>query len=363
MDRMLSTTLTPGELTQLHKLHREFEDQVFALLHTFNDHSIDVICHAYAQLCSAVQLIVPRDFNNAKEHEDRLWNAHHQGQKQFHKALKTFRKNNPPGAVQTRAFMKNYLYWIKMSEKFYRAYIGMLNVAAGGIAELKKIAHAPAADNDDAPVSITPSQRDKILSSCQRALISLGDLSRYRANEKLDNFPNYGPALGYYGLAATLKPTDGIGHHQQAVVALAQNHHLRAIFHLYRSMCVADAHPLAEGNLRLEMDKTIAAFDRGELIERRPPRDPDAAKLSLVGWFVRLHSMCYLAQPFRGHDELEREVLAQLTNVLKQRSLNGTLLRMILVNISAQYIAGKRFQGKRIVLVSVHLMSTANLLH
>ncbi|KAF2213189.1 hypothetical protein CERZMDRAFT_39917, partial [Cercospora zeae-maydis SCOH1-5] len=238
----------------------------------------------------------------------------------------------------------------------------MLNNAAGGIPELEAIAHGDSGGraSESEPVSITPSHLDKILNSCHRALIWLGDLSRYRATEKLDKNPDFGPAIGYYGLAASLKPSSGLGHHQQAVVALAQNHHLRAIYHLYRSLTVQDAHPLAPQNLRLEFEKTNAAWDKGELIQKRPPNDPDATKLSLVGWFVRFHSMCYRGQPFRGHEELEREVLAQLFNVVKQRPLDGTLTRMILVNIASQHVAGEAFQGKSIV--TLHAVVETDLL-
>ncbi|KAM3423559.1 hypothetical protein BST61_g986 [Cercospora zeina] len=322
------------------------EQQVLQLLSTFREQKFDDIYEAFETFRAHVAGIVPLDFDHAEEHENRLWHAHTQGRRHFHRALSDFRKCTPPQATAARSVTKAYLTWLKQSEKFYRSYIGMLNNAAGGIPELEAIAHG---DNgvrasESEPVSVTPSHLDKILNSCHRVLIWLGDLSRYRATEKLDKNPDFGPAIGYYGLAASLKPSSGLGHHQRAVVALAQNHHLRAIYHLYRSLTVQDAHPLAPQNLRLEFEKTNAAWDKGELIQKRSPNDPDATKLSLVGWFVRLHSMCYRGQPFRGHEELEREVLAQLSNVVKQRPLDGTLTRMVLVNIASQHVAGEAFQ-------------------
>ncbi|GIZ37266.1 hypothetical protein CKM354_000071900 [Cercospora kikuchii] len=322
------------------------EQHVLQLLSTFREQKFDNIFEAFQNFRTHVAGVVPLDFDHAEEHENRLWHAHTQGRRHFHRALSDFRKCTPPQPHGLRSVTKAYLTWLKQSEKFYRSYITMLNNAAGGIPELEAIAHSDNGEraSESAPVSVTPSHLEKILNSCHRALIWLGDLSRYRATEKLDKNPDFGPAIGYYGLAATLKPSSGLGHHQQAVVALAQNHHLRAIYHLYRSLTVQDVHPLAPQNLRLEFEKTNAAWDKGELIQKRSPNDPDATKLSLVGWFVRLHSMCYRGQPFRGHEELEQEVLAQLSNVVKQRPLDGTLIRMILVNIASQHVAGESFQ-------------------
>lgn len=324
------------------------EHTVQYMLNNFHAQHFDEVRNAFATYTAYVAGIVPLDFEHAEEHELRLWCAHSLGRKRFHKVLRDFRKNEPQEHVQTKFIVKAYLTWLKQSEKFYRSYIAMLSDAAGGIHELQLIAHLPTGDGAGlhAPRDITPSRRDTILSSCHRALISLGDLSRYRASEKLDRHPDFGRAFGYYGLATTIKPSAGVGHHQQAVICLEQRNHLRAIYHLYRSMTVAEPHPLAEKNLRLEIDQAIAAYDKGELIVKRAPNDPDAAKLSLVGWFVRLQSMCYQGRPFREHEQLEREVLAQLSNVLKQRPLNGAFYRMVSVNISAQHIAGERFQCK-----------------
>lgn len=333
-------------LRQLLADERAAEHTVQYMLNNFHGQHFDDVIDAFETYSTYVAGIVPLDFEHAEEHETRLWCAHSLGRKRFHKVLRDFRKSEPPDHVQTRFIVKAYLTWLKQSEKFYRSYITMLSDAAGGINELQLIAHLPTEDGAGlrTPRDITPSRRDTILSSCHRALISLGDLSRYRASEKLDRNPDFGRAFGYYGLATTLKPSAGVGHHQQAVICLEQRNHLRAIYHLYRSMTVADPHPLAEKNLHLEINQAIAAYDKGELIVKRAPNDPDAAKLSLVGWFVRLQSMCYQGKLFREHEQLEREVLAQLSNVLKQRPLNGAFYRMVSVNISAQHIAGERFQ-------------------
>ncbi|EME85912.1 uncharacterized protein MYCFIDRAFT_131897, partial [Pseudocercospora fijiensis CIRAD86] len=245
--------------------------------------------------------------------------------------------------------IKFFLSWIKQGERFYRAVILQLSTSIGGIPELEAIAQHEKSNGDTGesqPVDIPSALREAVLETCHRTLVYLGDLSRYRAAEKLDKEPDFGPAIGYYGLAASLKPRSGLGQHQLAVVALGQSRHLTAIYHLYRSLAVDDPHPNAAKNLRLEFEKTNSAWDKGELIQKGMPNDPDASKHALVGWFVRHHGMCFRGEPFRAHEELEREVLSQLSNVLKQRALDGTLMRMVLVNIAAQFIAGEGFQSE-----------------
>ena len=317
------------------------------------DEPIDSLLQAYEEYRQACEALIFADFEDgAAKREAGLWQAHSDGKKFFHKALSGLRKQQKTEVVVIRHLMKYFLQFLKDSQRFYREYIHKLSIAFGGIPELEAVAHQVKSDSqgESSQATISPELRKNVLYSCHQTLIYLGDLSRYRASEKLDKNPDFGPAIGYYSLACTLRPASGMGHHQQAVVALEQRHHLRAIYHLYRAMVVAEPHPLAANNLKLEFDKTNAAWDRGELIQRGQPNDPEASKRTLVGWFVRLHSMCYKGQQFRGFEELEREVLGQLGVELKHRSLDSTLMRMVLVNLAAQYDAGEKFQG----MVTVH---------
>lgn len=321
----------------VHQLLKDRDTPLGAILDGFE---------SYRRIC---QQVVFADFANAHAHEERLWRAHGAARAYFHRALSDFRKKTPDRVVETRTLIKYFLSWIKQGEKFYRAYILQLSTAAGGIPELEAVAQVEngvVGSGESQHAAIPSALRDAVLESCHRTLVFLGDLSRYRASEKLDKEPDFGPAIGYYGLAASLKPRSGLAHHQLAVVALAQSRHLTAIYHLYRSLSVQEPHPNASNNLRLEFDKTNAAWDKGDLIQKGMPNDPDASKHALVGWFVRHHGMCFRGDEFRAHEELEREVLSQLAIVAKQRALDGTLMRMVIVNIAAQYIAGEGFQGK-----------------
>ncbi|KAK4902275.1 hypothetical protein LTR27_001178 [Elasticomyces elasticus] len=300
----------------------------------------------YRQLCLTNTFA---EFAHAQEHQARLWQAHTDGKRYFHDALSDLRKQGNGKSVESRQFAKLYKGWIKESAQFYKGYIKQLSTTFGGITELQAVAHEVKSDSagESPPSSLSTEERAVVLASCHQALIYIGDLYRYRASEKLDNDPDFGPAVGYYGLACTLRPSSGLGHHQQAVVALEQRAHLKSIYNLYRAIVVDEPHPLAAKNLKLEFGKVNAAWEKGELVPKMAPNDEDAAKRILVGWFVRMHSMCAKGEVFSSHTELEREVLSQLANVLKKETSMSetTLMRMVMINLAAQYQAGVLFQG------------------
>ena len=284
--------------------------------------------------------------SGAERKEAKLWQVHSEAKRYFHKALSEARRNTPQ-PVALRQVTKLYLNFIKDSERFYREYIYTLSTTLGGIPELEAIAQRlkPDGEGESSQSAASPEQRKQALDSCHRTLIYIGDLLRYRGSEKLDKELDFRPAIGFYDLACSLRPTSGLGHHQRAVIALEQKHHLRAIYHLYRAIVLEESHPNAATNLKLEFEKTNAAWEQNALIQKGAPGDPDNSKNVLVGWFVRLHSMCFKGQASRGYDELENEVLGQLATVLKQRDLDGTLVRMVLINMAAQYFATERFKG------------------
>ncbi|EMC92340.1 hypothetical protein BAUCODRAFT_38393 [Baudoinia panamericana UAMH 10762] len=311
------------------------------LLQAYND---------YRQICLVNTFA---DFAIAEKRHARLWQAHVQGKSYFSSALRDLRKVESGHAVETRKLEKLFKDWLKDCTRFYRTYIHQLNSTFGGIPELEAVAHALKQEGEGESSS-SPSAlelRPKALASCHQTLIYLGDLSRYRATENLDKVQDFGPAIGYYGLASTLRPDSGLGHHQQAVVALEQRNHLRAIYHLYRAIVVDDPHPAAAKNLKLEFGKINVAWDKQELIPKGLPNDPEMKKHILTGWFVRLHSMCSKGEPFSSHYELEREVLGQLDGVTRYSAtaFDSTLVRMAMVNLSAQYFAGVLFQERQAV--------------
>ncbi len=148
-------------------------------------------------------------------------------------------------------------------------------------------------------------------------------------------------------MAGAIFPASGASHNQLAVIARTDANHLRATYHLYRALAVEEPHPSAKGNLEIEFKKIHAAWSRGESVANPLQRDSQGPGKALVGWFMRLHARCYAGIEFSEHDELENEVLSQLAVDLKERSLEGTLNKFILINIAAEYFAGIRLKGER----------------
>jgi len=240
--------------------------------------------------------------------------------------------------------MKQYLDFLKDSQRFYREFIQKLNAIHGPIPELQQITHQDLSSASFSPAS--PGLRDQMLLSCHQTLIYLGDLSRYRTAEKLDKDPTWGPAMGYYSLASSLRPSSGLAFHQQSVVAFEEGDHLRATYYLYRSIVAEEPHPNALSNLEIQYRKVTRAWDSGELRPRVNPRDRSTTRKAMLAWFIRMHSLCFQGHTFSGHDQLETELMSHLATELKGQTFDGTLVKICLVNFAAQSTAARRFQGR-----------------
>ena len=193
--------------------------------------------------------------------------------------------------------------------------------------------------------------RHTVLLSCHQTLIRLGDLSRYRETETAPKQRDWGPAKGYYTLAGLIYPPSGASHNQLAAIALTNLDHLTATFHLYLALAAEEPHPNAKGNLEIEFKKIITAWENGELISNGIQNTTQGTGTVLVGWFMRLHARCYRGVEFSEHDELENEVLSQLKTDLRQRSMEETLGKFVLINVAAEYFAGSRWQSKFLLLM------------
>lgn len=177
-------------------------------------------------------------------------------------------------------------------------------------------------------------------------MIHLGDLSRYRETECSNESPKWGPAVGYYNLATDIYPDSGVSHNQLAVIALHDQSHVRSMYHLYRAIAVREPHPQGRANLEIEFKKITAAWDKGELIKVARSRDSNSSTKALSAWFVRLHSKCYLGEDFPGRGELEDEVLGQMRTAIQDRANAALLLKLVLINISAEWLVVKKIEGR-----------------
>lgn len=132
------------------------------------------------------------------------------------------------------------------------------------------------------PLAPPPTQREKKISMLVKAIISLGDLARYKEqyNESQgrpkagaedvpprwatkgsrkpgENVPrprNYSRAHACYTQARLLLPEVGQASHQLAILASYQLDNFGAILHYYRSICVKHPFVMAQDNL----NKTLA---------------------------------------------------------------------------------------------------------
>lgn len=330
-------------------LHREQAAEQNALnILKHPDFPTQHILDAFNQYRPLTEAVILADLSNSGRAERDLWSAHTTGRTEFAKQLRYMRKKHADKPVETRVLAKAYLRFLKDSEQHYRNSLSDLASASGGDANLLAVAsHVKGngigeSQHMSFPSELIPTAHDL----CYRTLCHLGDLSRYRVESELDSKPSYAHALGYYELAVTFRPSSGLAHHQQGIVALKLKDHLNGIYSLYRSITITNPYVLAQGNLATEVDRTNTAWDKNELIPKGLPNDPNASKHHLVGWFIRMHSTCFKGGHLSSHAELEREVFSQLANVIKQRDLDRTLMRMVLIGIAAQYCAGERYKGK-----------------
>lgn len=266
--------------------------------------------------------------------------------------------------VELRKLSKEYLSFIKSSQKYYRTYIGDLAHTYGGIAVLERIAQkfgrsgvffsrrSPSglytdwiADRPEQSPSqgqiLTPT-KEKVLRSCYRTLIQLGDLSRYRSAELSNGRPDWSHAVGYYDLARAVLPSCGTSHNQMSVIALANNDLFRATYFLFRAASTSEPSPQTEINLRKAFYKISHAWDQGEL-RANHPGDKGSSTVRLNAWYLRLVSKCYWGTSFSEHAELENEVIGHFNSELRDDTHDNILHRLVLTNIAAGNFAQQRF--------------------
>jgi Est1 DNA/RNA binding domain/Telomerase activating protein Est1 len=297
----------------------------------------------------------------AKNTESRLWSAHSKINSKYRARLAKFRDaEGQRKPVERRKLEKHYLDFIKSSTRFYRGYIQRLASHFKSPREVLDVAlklhldsglprplHHRMADNIALSVDpvVEPSHQETqlLLESCHATLVRLGDLSRYRETEIQTKQRNWAPAVGYYDLAAAIKPSSGASHNQMAVIALADANHMRALYHLYRALSVQNPYPRGQENLDTEFKKILDRKNKNQLFPKSPQQQPGDV---LQAWFVYLHARLHAGVNFPEHEELENEVLTNLSVELKERPLDGLLNKFSLSNIAAQHLASSKAAGE-----------------
>lgn len=141
---------------------------------------------------------------------------------------------------------------------------------------------------DSKPLAPPPAQREKKVAMLVKAIISLGDLARYKeqynerqgrpkagaedvpprwatkgsrkSGESVPRPRNYARAHACYTQARLLLPDAGQASHQLAILASYQTDTFGAILHYYRSICVKFPFAVAQENLYKTIAKTYEAY-------------------------------------------------------------------------------------------------------
>lgn len=180
----------------------------------------------------------------------------------------------------------------------------------------------------------------------------LGDLSRYRETEIQTKERNWGPAKGHYQLAISLHPESGAAFNQLAVMALADDDHLRAVYYLHRAAAAGKPFPVAPGNLKLEFEKILKMKPQ----EASAILDMSKETLNVLeNRLLEFHANCHTRpSEFLTYQEKSSRIL-QLVQLgfeeISDRSLDKTMQKICLINIAAEYLAwrGTSHENLRII--------------
>ncbi|KAF8036563.1 hypothetical protein BT93_C2321 [Corymbia citriodora subsp. variegata] len=102
----------------------------------------------------------------------------------------------------------------------------------------------------------------RVLISCHRCWIYLGDLARYKGlyGEPDSKSREYAAASSYYLQAASLWPSIGNPHHQLAIVASYSGDDLLTVYRYFRSLAVDNPCSTARDNLIVAFEKNRQSF-------------------------------------------------------------------------------------------------------
>ncbi|KAI6250586.1 Nonsense-mediated mRNA decay factor SMG7 [Erysiphe necator] len=318
------------------KCAQQIEEKLLTLLHahkpTYND--IEKLIHELRIACEGT-IFLDFEFAASVCVEKRLWHAHTLINNRYRKILGRY-KNESKLVVEKRKIEKHYIDFIKTSQFFYKGYIQRLASHFSGIKGLLRVAGRLCLNETSADLSnsVSPEVQKLIENSCHATLLQLGDLSRYR-NMLGTKQRSWEPAMGYYQLANEIDPSSGMAHNKMAVLALADENHLNAVYHLFRAIAAQKPDLLAPGNLEIEFKKILGA--------RFTTKNDPVAKLMRL--FILLHANFSEGTDSPSNVELQNEVLSKLCLCLEE-SYGNILEKLVVISIAAQYYSSQRLKDK-----------------
>ncbi|KAF3770396.1 hypothetical protein M406DRAFT_216364, partial [Cryphonectria parasitica EP155] len=235
--------------------------------------------------------------------------------------------------VTKRKVEKLYNNYLKTALLFYKGYFQRLEALHGmpQIPRINRLLELQAPAVDESQSATIPA--DAVEKSFHATLLHLGDISRWR-NKARPRPDGLKTAVLFYELANDLKPTHGAAHHQLGI--LEDDNHLHIVYHLYRARAIETPHPNAAANLEQEFKKLLQPSTPSK---RSGPPDPNEA---FANWFTKLHARLYKGDDFPP--ELEEEVLHRLDITLKKPGSLPLILKMVLVNIAAYWVAKSKIE-------------------
>ncbi|KIV99730.1 hypothetical protein, variant [Verruconis gallopava] len=340
----------------LEQLHHKFSGS--QLVNNFGVH-LEPAFAAYRQACyDAVlpDLAGPETSNILTA----LWETHTRVRGKFVQALSKLSPHSQQAPSKPyRDTAKEFLVFIKGSQAGYNALLRSIHDQCSDVSVLGNIAgaylnnggnqnktEAGSAQSPLGPVFTTQAVKDAALVATRDSLIYLGDLSRWRHKAHVDRqsqTPQWKKARLYYELAYEVDPSSGLAKHQLAVLAEDDGKYFPALAYLYQSMTSAFPHPHAAGNLEKLLGKRLAVPVNQIIPKVKSSDDQSNNVATLRAWFLQLHVHFFRGQLFDKHVEMESEVLARLSQALKDgTNLDKTLLSMTLINMAAEAVALSR---------------------
>ncbi|KAK9239965.1 hypothetical protein V1525DRAFT_354757 [Lipomyces kononenkoae] len=297
------------------------------------------------ELRDAVAKVILKDLfaAHAADLDSVLWiRVHHPVIEVYKKLLHKMQPEIKTKPTEARKLQEFFVKFLKSASQFYRSYIQQL-VSQFGVRELEPIVarfHMEVIRSPRAPKKPNDQFRVMVLRSCHRALVCLGDLSRYREMHSFDSSPqkDWRPALNYYSLAKQLYPSLGFPHNQIAVISIFEGSVLSAQYHFYRAMCVQEPFPTAAGNLSLGFKKFL---NNPKIVKVDGPYKRDEVAVSqMLESFLTWHGKAYQTGRPPEDDTLEVRILERLRAYIVDRRLTTDILtKVVLINICAYYIA------------------------
>ncbi|KAI9002389.1 hypothetical protein BC832DRAFT_593691 [Gaertneriomyces semiglobifer] len=224
--------------------------------------------HLRVRLRDELEQIILVDYETAASHdvEATLWKlVHYKLIEEFRRTIKDAitkaRRSSRPTDErrETRALTANFRSFLAEATSFYLQFLFKLrsrfDLYEMDETVLQQLDVVPNTENISADVPISQELKVRVLSTCHRSLIYLGDLARYREIHADRKIKNWAPAEMFYRLAIKLMPASGNPFNQLAVIATYVNDELGAVERYIRSLATAQPFTTALENLLILFSK------------------------------------------------------------------------------------------------------------